>query len=225
MTFEAAWLTLLLLQQGRERGEIQFHYPSALDNEIENRKILLFINDLSLTSLSKAVVLYMQIWQKTHAMHSLTGIGNPGFLDLPMTAFFASRQCPGTAIRAAMDWALQQAQSKAVVVSGFHSPLEQSVLKVLTQARSPVVAVLARPVEGAKLPPDWAEPLAQGHLAVVSAAKATTRLTVEVATARNNLVAQLATYIVVAHASPGGVLASLVTQWQLAGQGGVKVLG
>ena len=166
----------------------------------------------------------MQIWQKTHAMHSLTGIGNPGLLDLPMTAFFASRQCPGTAIRAAMDWALQQARARNVVISGFHSPLEQSVLKVLIEARSPVVAVLARPVEGAKLPPDWAEPLALEHLTVVSSAKATTRLTGEVATARNRLVAQLATDIVVAHANPGGTLASLLAQWQLDGQERVKIL-
>lgn len=85
-----------------------------------------------------------------------------------------------------MDWALQQARAKAVVVSGFHSPLEQSVLKVLIQARSPVVAVLARPVGGAKLPPEWAEPLVQGHLTVVSVAATvtrSTRLTGEVATA------------------------------------------
>ena len=140
-----------------------------------------------------------------------------------MTAFFASRQCPGTAIRAAMDWALHQARD--VVISGFHSPLEQSVLKVLTQARSPVVVVLARPVDGAKLPPDWAEPLALGHLAVVSAATKASRLTGDVATARNNLVAHLATRIVVAHASPGGVLATLVAQWQLVGQRGLEVLG
>ncbi|MBK5204938.1 MAG: hypothetical protein JJD98_05880 [Polaromonas sp.] len=131
-----------------------------------------------------------------------------------MTAFFASRQCPGAAIRVAMDWALQQARAKSVVISGFHSPLEQSVLTVLLQARSSVVVVLARPVQSAKLPPEWAEPLAQGHLAVVSVATTATRLTGEVATARNHLVAQLATNIVVAHASPVGALASLLAQWQ-----------
>lgn len=113
-----------------------------------------------------------------------------------------------------MDWALQQARAKSVVISGFHSPLEQSVLTVLLQARSSVVVVLARPVQSAKLPPEWAEPLAQGHLAVVSVATTATRLTGEVATARNHLVAQLATNIVVAHASPGGALASLLAQWQ-----------
>ena len=157
----------------------------------------------------------MQTWQKSQVKHCLTGTGHPDLLDLPMTAFFASRQCPGTAIRAAMDWALQQARAKAVVVSGFHSPLEQSVLKVLIQARSPVVAVLARPVSDAKLPPEWVEPVNQGLMAVVSANLTTTRLTSEVAMARNNLVAQLATTIVAAYASPSGGLAGLMVQWQL----------
>lgn len=112
-----------------------------------------------------------------------------------------------------MDWALQQARAKSVVISGFHSPLEQSVLTVLLQARSPVVAVLARP-HGAKLPPAWAEPLAQGRMAVVSSATAAKRLTREAAALRNTQVVQLATTIVVAHASPGRSLADLLAQWQ-----------
>ena len=155
----------------------------------------------------------MQTWQKTHGKHSLTGIGNPDLLDLPLTAFFASRQCPGVAIRTAMDWVLQQAKAGQVVASGFHSPLEQSALTVLLQARSPVVAVLARPVSSAKLPVAWAEPLAQGRIAVVSSISTPTRLTSEAATLRNAQVGQLATSIVVAHASPGGSLAGLVAQW------------
>ncbi len=42
----------------------------------------------------------------------LTGIGNTDLLDQPLTAFFASRQCSGVVIRAAMDWALEQAGEK-----------------------------------------------------------------------------------------------------------------
>ena len=175
----------------------------------------LYINGLAFIPISKADYLHMQTWQKTYAEHSLTGIGNPSLLDLPMTAFFASRQCPGRAIRAAMDWALQQAQAKAVVISGFHSPLEQSVLKILIQAHSPVVAVLARPVDGAKVPPEWVEPLKQDLMAVVSASLTNIRLTGEVALARNRLVGRLATTLVVAHASPGGGLAGLVAEWRL----------
>lgn len=156
-------------------------------------------------------------WHQTCRTVAVAGLGHQDLMALPMTAFFASRQCPGTAIRAAMDWALQQARAKIVVIGGFHSPLEQSVLKVLIEARSPVVVVLARPIGSAKLPPEWAEPLAQGHLAVVSAATAATRLTEEVATARNNLVAQFATHIVIAHASPAGALQSLCAQWEARG--------
>jgi hypothetical protein len=85
----------------------------------------------------------------------LTGCAARGLLDLELTAFFASRQCSGTAIRAAMDWALQQARAKRAVVSGFHSPLEQSVLKVLIAANSPAVVVLARSLQVAKLPAEW----------------------------------------------------------------------
>jgi predicted Rossmann fold nucleotide-binding protein DprA/Smf involved in DNA uptake len=171
-----------------------------------------------MNSLSKSVVLHRIGWQNSLDGLRLTGIGNQRLLDVPMTAFFASRQCPGTAIRAAMDWALNQAREKNVVVSGFHSPLEQSVFKVLMTAHSPAVVVLARPVEGAKLPPEWAEGLALGTMAVVSAVATTTRLTDEVATERNQVVAQLATSIVVAHASAGGVLEGLCTQWQSQGR-------
>lgn len=160
----------------------------------------------------------MLIWHQTIKGLVVTGMGNQALLALPMTAFFASRQCPGTAIRAAMDWALQQARAKTVVVSGFHSPLEQSVLKVLMEARSPVVAMLARPVAGAKLPPKWAEPLAQGSMTVVSAATVALRRTGEVATARNISAAQLADDIVVAHASPGGTLDGVCGQWQAQGR-------
>lgn len=134
-----------------------------------------------------------------------------------MTAFFASRQCPGTAIRAAMDWALEQAWTKTVVVSGFHSPLEQSVLKVLITARCPAVAVLARPIQGAKLPPEWIEPLVQGQLAVVSSAANVNRLTQSQAATRNAQVAQLAQLIVVAHASPEGALVEQLKQWRMNG--------
>ena len=150
----------------------------------------------------------------------LTGCGARELLGLELTAFFASRQCPGTAIRAAMDWALQQARTKRVVVSGFHSPLEQSVLKVLMAAGSPAVVVLARPVAGAKLPPEWSGPLVEGSLAVVSSVATTGRLTQQGANARNEQVALLAQRIVVTYASPGGALATQLAHWRAQGREG-----
>jgi len=157
-------------------------------------------------------------WSCELAGSTLTGRGDRELLAKNSTAFFASRQCPGVAIRAAMDWTLVQAGARNVVISGFHSPLEQSVLTVLLQARSPVMVVLARPVGDAKLPSEWAEPLAQGRMAVVSSAVTAGRLTEERAAGRNHVVAQLASQIVVAHASPGGRLAALCDQWHEQGR-------
>lgn len=48
------------------------------------------------------------------------GIGNASLLNQPLTAFFASRQCSGAAIRAAMDWAVKQARSKSPVIRALH---------------------------------------------------------------------------------------------------------
>jgi len=117
-----------------------------------------------------------------------------------------------------MDWALLQAAAKRAVVSGFHSPLEQSVLKVLMAAGSPAVAVLARPVQGAKLPPEWTGPLAKGHMAVVSVVATASRLTQPLASERNARVARLAQKIMVAHASPNGSLAEQLGQWRHEGR-------
>lgn len=149
---------------------------------------------------------------------ALDGRGARALLDLELTAFFASRQGPGSAIRAAMDWALQQAGAKRAVISGFHSPLERSVLTVLMAAGCPAVVVLARPVQEAKLPPEWHDPLMHGRMAVISGVEKAERLTQQLATERNALVARLAHSIVVAHASPTGALAAQMAQWRQEGR-------
>ena len=172
---------------------------------------------LAILSLSVRVFL-MLIWQQNYRGLAVTGLGNQTLLSLPMTAFFASRQCPGVGIRLAMDWAIQQAQVKNVVISGFHSPLEQSVLKLLIEAQSPVVVVLARPVESVRLPPGWRELLELGYMAVISVTTSTARLNGDLATERNDLVTLLANHTVVAHASIGGILESLCMQWAAQGR-------
>jgi hypothetical protein len=130
-----------------------------------------------------------------------------------LTAFFASRQCSGAAIRAAMDWAVEQARSKSPVISGFHSPLEQSVLKVMLTADAPCVIVIARKLEHSHLPPAWLRALREEKAAVVSVENSTQRLTAELAVRRNDWVAEHAARIVVAHASPEGNLMSQAMQW------------
>ena len=160
-------------------------------------------------------------WQISIGGQSLNGTGQRSLLGEPMQAFFASRICPGSAIRAATEWAATQAKAKAVVISGFHSPLERSVLEMLLVAKSPAIVVLARDAHHATLFPAWQQAAAQGYLAVISECsneKSSPRLTNEPARVRNNLIAALASKICVAYASPSGTLVAQVTQWQEAGR-------
>jgi predicted Rossmann fold nucleotide-binding protein DprA/Smf involved in DNA uptake len=157
------------------------------------------------------------IFERGFGSEILQGLGNAALLEQRLIAFFASRQCTGAAISAAMDWAVQQAKAKQTVISGFHSPLEQSVLAVLLQAKSPVVVVLSRSVERARLPSSWHQPLSLGLMAVVSCTQSTKRLTAQQATKRNNIVAQLAQQIVIGYASPDGELAHSCEKWEAAG--------
>lgn len=152
---------------------------------------------------------------------SLTGIGQRTFLDRPSTAFFSSRQCPGSAIRAATDWAIAQAKAKNVVMSGFHSPLEQSVLEILLVARSPAIIVLARAVDQATIVQPWQDAIREGHLTMISencTNGSSVRLTKARAQTRNELIATLATKICIAHASETGSLAMQVAKWRTEGR-------
>jgi len=162
-----------------------------------------------------------QAWQRQTAHGVLSGVGSAALLSAPLLGFFASRQCPGNAIRAAMGWAVTQARAGQGVVSGFHSPLEQSVLKVYLVAQAPAVLVLARPVERARLPAKWKAAVVAGHLVVLSAmpdvATAAPRLTEAGARDRNEVVARLAARIVIAYAVSGGRLAGQATDWHSAG--------
>ena len=145
-------------------------------------------------------------------------VGNASLLDKPLTAFFASRQCSGAAIRAAMAWAVEQARSKSPVISGFHSPLEQSVLEVIFTAGAPCVIVIARKLEQAQLPAVWLQAVQGGTAAVISMDDTTRRLTAELASRRNDWVAEHAAQIVVAYASAEGSLLRQARQWEYDGR-------
>lgn len=149
-----------------------------------------------------------------HLEDGSAGLGDEGLLGRPLTAFFASRQCPGSAIRATMDWALEQARNKMPLIGGFQSPLELSVLKIALTAKSPVMIVLARGLNKARLPLPWRNALDEGHAAVVSMAADRQRLTEKIAIQRNHWVASHASWIVVGYANPSGVLAQQIMQWR-----------
>lgn len=156
----------------------------------------------------------LSFWQKD----GVAGVGNMALLEQPLTAFFASRRCSGRAIRAAMDWAVEQARAKTPLIGGFHSPLERSVLEVMLSAHAPVVIVLARQLHVASLPVAWHDAVQAGTVAVVSMDDTQQRLTAELAVRRNHWIACHAAHIVVAEASPDGSLASCLAQWRSEGR-------
>lgn len=149
---------------------------------------------------------------------AVRGVGNASLLGLPLTAFFASRQCPGTAIRATMAWAIEQARGNSAVISGFHSPLEQSVLEVLLTAGAPFVIVIARKLDQARLAPAWLRAAHEGKAAIISIVESKRQLTSDLAARRNHWIAEHATHVVIAYASSGGNLWLQARQWEQAGR-------
>ncbi len=89
----------------------------------------------------------LSFWHLDTPLSGLAGLGNAALLDGPLTAFFASRTCPGSAIRAAMDLAVTEARSGRTIISGFHSTLERSVLEdfISTMAARMPIAMSIEP--------------------------------------------------------------------------------
>lgn len=98
-----------------------------------------------------------------------------------------------------------------VILSGFHSPLEQQVLRSVLRRHGRVVKVLARGLTDYHPPELELEPLEQGRMLVLSPfPEQVDRTTRETSLARNRLVLAMATDLVIPHISPNGGLAAVV---------------
>lgn len=131
-----------------------------------------------------------------NALGLLSGVGPAALLNEPMLGFIASRECPGHILIETLDRVPQWVRAGRVVVSGFHSPLEQQVLASLLRRDGSAVKVLARGLgrSGYRPTAEEREPLAAGRLLVLTAFPAgVTRTTRETSLARNRLVLALAT--------------------------------
>jgi len=127
---------------------------------------------------------------------ALFGVGAGALLSELLLGFIASRECPGHIFIKTLDRVPQWVRAGRVVVSGFHSPLEQQVLASLLRRDGRAVKVLARGLgsSGYRPTPEEREPLAAGRLLVLTAFHASvTRTTRETSLARNRLVLALAT--------------------------------
>jgi len=143
----------------------------------------------------------------------LWAIGNPQILDRPLLGFFCSSKCPGAAIIKTYDVARSLRDHGVAVIGGFHTSMEKECLRLLLRGEQPVVICPARGIQRMRVPGDWRPGIAAGRVLVLSQFPAHQRRpTKALAEQRNQLVAALATRIVVVHAAPGSRTDALCRQ-------------
>jgi len=95
-------------------------------------------------------------------------LGNKDLLDLPLLAIFSSAKCPASSILKTHDYAKEIRDGEMGVISGFHSPAEKEVLEVLLKGTCPIIVVLGRRLEGARIPAVWRLEIEKGRMLVIS---------------------------------------------------------
>ena len=130
--------------------------------------------------------------------------GNLNLLDEPLTALYCSSRCPGDLILKTYDLARAMRDAGVPVIGGFQTPMERECLRLLLRGKQPIVVCPARGIDNMRIPRDWRPSLDDGRLLVLSPFPATARRpTAEFAARRNDLVADLAQRVFIAHAAPG----------------------
>ena len=93
--------------------------------------------------------------------------GNISLLDQPKHGFLCSRCTKSSVIIPCLDWAVSHAHGDAVVMSTFHSEMEDAVLDMLLPGTCPIILVLGRSLY--KVVPEKLRPaLDSGRLLIVS---------------------------------------------------------
>jgi predicted Rossmann fold nucleotide-binding protein DprA/Smf involved in DNA uptake len=132
-------------------------------------------------------------------------IGDRTLLNQPVLALWCSSQCPGDVIVRLYDLARSLRDADIPVIGGFHSPMEKECLDLLLPGTQPIVICPARGIERMRVPAKWRTPLQEGRILVLSPfATKHKRPTVALAWQRNQLVAEAASQVFVAHAASGG---------------------
>ncbi len=140
----------------------------------------------------------------------LSFIGNESILKEHKIAFLCSRTCPAHIILKSYDWASEQREKGNCVISGFHSQIEKDVFHYLRKGDQPIILALARGLKK-RLGPEVKQLLAGNRLLIISPFdESVRRITAETALKRNELMAELADEILVAHASKGGNIEKLI---------------
>lgn len=132
-----------------------------------------------------------------------------------MLGLIASRECPGNVLLATLERVPEWVKAGRIIVSGFHSPLEQQVLRSLLRRNGRAVKVLARcfSESGYRLAKEEKNAFANGHLLIISAFGIDTpRVTRASSIKRNELVIALSSEVVAPFISVGSPLEELLAK-------------
>jgi predicted Rossmann fold nucleotide-binding protein DprA/Smf involved in DNA uptake len=145
-------------------------------------------------------------------------VGEIDLINSPLLAIFSSAKCSAGQILKAHDYAKNIRNGKMGVISGFHAPAEKEVLEVLLKGACPIIVVLGRRLEGARIPAAWKTEIERGRMLVISPFKEYQKyVTKEISLKRNDLAAQVAGRVLIVHASEGGSLQGQIEKWKLVG--------
>ena len=140
----------------------------------------------------------------------LHAIGNREILQLPLTALFCSNRCPGDIILKTYDIARAMRDAGVPVIGGFQTPMEKECLRLLLRGSQPVVVCPARGIQNMRIPREWRPALDAGRMLILSPFPPSQRRpTAKLAARRNELVADIATRVFIAHAAPDGATEAL----------------
>lgn len=132
-------------------------------------------------------------------------IGEISILHQQLLGAICSVRCPGSIVIQVFDAMRELRDAGVVVIGGFHSPMERECLDILLRGSQPVILCAAKRLRGLRLGTPARKALKDGRLLVITPFGDEVKCsTAAQAIQRNELVAALASAVLIPHAAPGG---------------------
>lgn len=145
------------------------------------------------------------------ALVQWAGVGNTALLEEPLLGLISSRECPSHVLVETLERVKEWEDAGRVIVSGFHSPLEQQVLRSFLRREGRAVKVLARGISDYLPPHEEREAIAASQLLILTAFPSSMRrITRDSALKRNWQVAALSAELVLPYVANGSPIATLL---------------
>ncbi len=155
-------------------------------------------------------------WDNMKLVADFHAAGDRALFDNVWTAYFCSARCPGRIIMDSHALAKTWGEGGQPIISGFHSPVEKEVLRLLLRSKAPICLVVAHRMPK-KIPKDFRRPMDAGRMILASPFDdSARRTTAESALCRNMIVAAIAEKVFVAYAAEGSkteTLCRTISKW------------